>query len=238
MLVWLLLIYCGFPNPTDPSETQRVSEHMVVTGQLKPESQKESVYQVEVVDRATLDRLAAISLSELMTTQTGLELEQHSVFGTSLSIQGVGQENVKILVDGVPVIGRLNGIIDLNQIALESVQQVEWIKGPVSVFYGTDAMGGVVNLITQEPQGGNRYGLSSYFELDHQWVSSLDAQWAWGQHRLQVQATGRYTEGQENPAYQRKQDWNERNRNRQPCATAPFSVGSNSNWLSMVSRRI
>ena len=62
------------------------------------------------------------------------------------------RENVKIMVDGIPIIGRLDGNIDLGQINLDNIERVEIIEGPMSVSYGSDALGGVINLITKKSQ--------------------------------------------------------------------------------------
>jgi outer membrane receptor for ferrienterochelin and colicins len=63
---------------------------------------------------------------------------------------GVSGQNVKILIDGVPVIGRLDGDIDLSQINLNDVERIEVIEGPVSTSYGSNALAGVINIITRK----------------------------------------------------------------------------------------
>ena len=100
-----------------------------------------------------------------MNQELNFEIAQGSVFGSSIELQGVSKENVKILLDGVPVIGRLNGIIDLGQINLANVERIEIIEGPTSVFYGTDAMGGIINIISKKNQSRKLSGnLALYYE--------------------------------------------------------------------------
>ncbi len=140
-------------------------EEVVITGQLSPTPVSSSVYQVTVLSEQEIDKLGANNLRELLQFQPLLELQQQSVFGASPEIQGISQENIKILIDGVPVIGRLNGIIDLTQINLSDVERIEIIQGPVSVFYGTDAMGGIINIITKSQQKRTlQTNLNSYYE--------------------------------------------------------------------------
>ena len=67
-----------------------------------------------------------------------------------MSVQGLSGENVKILIDGVPVVGRLNGNVDLSQINLTNIERVEIVEGPLSVNYGTNALAGTINLITKK----------------------------------------------------------------------------------------
>lgn len=135
-------------------DTTRVTqlEEVIVTAQFAPQSEKNMVYKVKSINSQTIQDKSASNLRELFQQELNIELNQNSVFGTNIEMQGISKENIKILIDGVPVIGRLNGIIDLNQINLSNIDRVEVIEGPVSVYYGTDAMGGVINLITKTTQ--------------------------------------------------------------------------------------
>jgi len=67
-----------------------------------------------------------------------------------MSIRGLGGQHIKYLVDGIPVIGRLNGEIDLGQLTVNNIDHIEIIEGPMSVVYGSNALAGVVNLLTSE----------------------------------------------------------------------------------------
>ena len=122
---------------------------VIVTAQYAPQPLQKSVFNVKVINSKTIEARGANNLRELLYLETHFELENKSVFGSSLEIQGAAKENVKFLVDGVPVIGRLNGIIDLMQLPLTNIERVEIIQGPVSVYYGTDALAGVINIITK-----------------------------------------------------------------------------------------
>jgi len=122
----------------------------VVTAQFKPEKADKSIYKIDVINSRQIERKAATNLTDLLSTESNMRLSQGGVLGTSLSLQGLSGENVKFLVDGVPVVGRLNGNIDLNQLNLYNVDHVEIIEGPMSVIYGSNAIAGVVNIITKE----------------------------------------------------------------------------------------
>ena len=135
----------------DSTKTILLNE-IIITAQFAPQSEKNVIYKVKSINNSIIESKGAINLRELLQQELNIDLSQQSVFGTSIEIQGLSKENIKILIDGVPVIGRLNGVIDLNQINLSNIERVEVIEGPVSVFYGTDAMGGVINLITKKEQ--------------------------------------------------------------------------------------
>jgi outer membrane receptor for ferrienterochelin and colicins len=123
---------------------------IVVTAMAKPISRDQSIYKIDMISSSQIKERASTNLAEALDDQLSLRVEQNGTLGSSIRMQGLSGEQVKILVDGVPVIGRVNGNIDLNQINLQTVDHIEIIEGPMSVIYGSDAIGGVVNIITQE----------------------------------------------------------------------------------------
>lgn len=125
---------------------------VVVTAQFAPTDTRETVNSVRVLNRSTIEQRAAVNLEELLQMEANLRLSQDAVLGGSLSINGLRGENVKILVDGVPVVGRLNGSVDPGQLPLSAVQQVEIIEGAQSLLYGSEASAGVINLVTRKSQ--------------------------------------------------------------------------------------
>ncbi len=125
-------------------------DEIVSTGQYIPQSSQKSIFPVEVINNETVEAHGANNLRELLITQNNISIEQDNILGSAININGVTGRNVKILVDGVPVIGRLNGNIDISQVTMANVKQVEIVKGPMSVMYGTDALGGVINIITND----------------------------------------------------------------------------------------
>jgi outer membrane receptor for ferrienterochelin and colicins len=70
--------------------------------------------------------------------------------GAGMTMNGMGGQQVKYLLDGVPIVGRLDGNIDLGQLSLVNVDRIEIVNGPMSGAYGTDAAGGVINIITEK----------------------------------------------------------------------------------------
>lgn len=138
---------------------------VVVTGQFTPEDPKRSVYAIKVIDVKTIERRGATNLRELLSQELNMRVTQDNVLGSGLSLQGLSGEQVKYMIDGVPILGRLNGDIDISQINLNDVERVEVIEGPVSVQYGTNALGGVINIITKTDQGDKiNTSVNSYYE--------------------------------------------------------------------------
>ncbi|MEN8794966.1 MAG: Plug domain-containing protein, partial [Flavobacteriales bacterium] len=84
----------------------------VVTGQYAPSSDENTSHKVRVIDSKRIEAQGAVTLQELMEQEMNIRVSQDNVLGASMSVQGLSGENVKILIDGVPVVGRLNGSVD------------------------------------------------------------------------------------------------------------------------------
>lgn len=145
--------------------SKTVLTDLVVTGQFEETSNDKTVQRVRVLDRRRIDRIGAVNLSDLLSNELNIRISQDGALGSKISMMGIGGQNVKILIDGVPVIGRMDGNLDISQINLNNIERVELIEGPMSVIYGTDALGGVINLITKKQKKDTRsIRLNSYFE--------------------------------------------------------------------------
>lgn len=117
-----------------------------------PRPVTENPYLTRVITSERIKSMAAQNLSDVLIKEANISLGQDALLGTSAIMQGIGGQDIKILLNGIPVIGRLNGNIDLSQILISNVERIEIIEGPMSVAYGTDALGGVINIITKDPQ--------------------------------------------------------------------------------------
>lgn len=114
-----------------------------------------AVRHVVVLDRRQIDRLPARGVSDLLRWAAGVELLTRSPASADLSIRGSGFEEVLVLVDGVRVSDAQTGHFDLDlTLPLERVERVEILRGPASALYGSDAVGGVVNVVTRAPGRG------------------------------------------------------------------------------------
>src|SRR5690606_571 len=102
----------------------------------------------------------------------------------------------KILIDGVPVIGRLDGSIDISQINLNDVERIEIVEGPMSVNYGTNALAGVVNIITKKG-GKDKAGikLNTYYENIGTYNIDGTAHYKFGKNSTSVSLGRNYFDG-------------------------------------------
>ncbi|MEL6864121.1 MAG: TonB-dependent receptor [Bacteroidota bacterium] len=127
-------------------------DDVVVTAQYAPTAVENAIHPVKIIKIEEIERQGQINLAEVLTNQLNLRVSTDPILGNGLQIQGLGGQNVQIMIDGVPVIGRLGGNIDLSQINLHNVQRIEIIEGAMSAQYGSNASGGVVNIITKKSQ--------------------------------------------------------------------------------------
>lgn len=164
---------------------------VIVTAQYGQSTIDNSVHRIKVIDRKKMDAMGAVNLRDVLTNEMGVRLSQDNVLGSSMSLQGINGENVKILIDGVPVVGRLNGNIDLSQINLNEIERIEIVEGPLSVNYGTNALAGVINLITKKPKRNQiSAGASGYYESIGHYNTNVDVDFGSKQHAFGV-AVGR-----------------------------------------------
>lgn len=140
-----------------PGFAQDNDDTQVVTANRFAQPASSVLAPTTVVTRAEIDRWQAKSLTDVMRRLPGVDVAQNGGLGqsSSLFIRGTNSSHVLILIDGI----RLNqagisGSSDLSQIPLSLVQRIEYIRGARSAVYGSDAIGGVVNIITGRAQPG------------------------------------------------------------------------------------
>jgi outer membrane receptor for ferrienterochelin and colicins len=129
-------------------------DQMVVTGTMRKTYVKDSPIKVNVVKASKLEQgKTSSNIMDLISGVSGLSTQLNcGVCGTNaIRINGVEGPNTAVLIDGMPIMGALASVYGLNGISPSVIDQVEVIKGPQSTLYGTQALGGVVNIITKNP---------------------------------------------------------------------------------------
>jgi outer membrane receptor for ferrienterochelin and colicins len=184
---------------------------VVVTGDYRPGYQAGSVHQIDVITREEIDRRGAVNVQDLLSQEINMQTSNDPAMGSSLAIQGTGGEHIKFLVDGVPLTGRKNGNIDLAQLNLNNIERVEIVKGPMSVLYGSDALGGVVNLITRKPKSGlNSAGFNTYYESVGTYNTDVSAVTGFGKATVGLNAGRNFFNGWSKQDTGRWQQWKPR----------------------------
>lgn len=205
--VVLQVVHLGFVTITDtllvPEDrvysimlASQSIDDVVITGQYGITSVQKSVYEVKVVNSETLRNKGANNLREALMNELNIDIGQDQVFGSSLSINGISGEGIKILIDGVPVVGRLDGKLDLSQINLQNIERIEIVEGPLSVVYGTDAMGGVINIITKTFQKEKvNLNLKGYYESVGQYNIELNTGFSFKKNQIYLTGGRNFFDG-------------------------------------------
>lgn len=152
LLLTLLLTGCRAFAQSDSLLLSVDLDDVVVTAQYTPTEARNAIHKVTVLTQREWREQGINDLAELLQRQLTMSVSPDPILGTGLSIQGLGGQNIQVMIDGVPVIGRLGGEIDLSQLNLARFARVEVIAGALSARYGSDAAGGVVNLISAKEQ--------------------------------------------------------------------------------------
>lgn len=184
------------------------TDPIVITGQHKAIRKDKSIYNIKVIDSKQIELSAANDLGELLSHELNVKINNDPSTGSSIELQGITGENIKILIDGVPIIGRLDGNIDLSQINLDEVDHIEIVEGPMSVSYGSNALGGVINIITKENRYAKfSYGLKSYNESVGQFNQSTNFQFRKKNHTLTLNGGRKFFTGYSLNDSLRAQTW-------------------------------
>jgi outer membrane receptor for ferrienterochelin and colicins len=134
-------------------------QEVVVSGTRTEKTTLELPLPTLVIPAERIRQSGNLRLGDLLSEQSGLVVLPG--FGAGLQIQGLSAEYNLIMLDGEPLVGRTAGVLDLNRIPLVQLKQVEVVKGPSSSLYGSDALGGVVNMVTRfDSSAGQHLNLS------------------------------------------------------------------------------
>ncbi|PJZ75785.1 TonB-dependent receptor plug domain-containing protein [Leptospira neocaledonica] len=125
---------------------------ITVTGTRRKGFLKDSTITTEVITRKDIDAMGARDISQTLGNVPGIEVRpaQAGERGSTVRLQGLAGQNVLILVDGQRTTGRFSGSIDLTRFKAEDIERIEIVKGASSALYGSDAIAGVINIITKE----------------------------------------------------------------------------------------
>ena len=113
-------------------------KEVVITGQFTETSSEDAVHKIRVIGNKKLNSGIYNDLGNILEKELNIKLSQDNVLGSSISLQGISGQNVKILIDDIPVIGRMNGNIDLSQIKKRMALQMsdkEKIKTSNFIIY-------------------------------------------------------------------------------------------------------
>ena len=120
----------------------------------------------EVIGKKEISESGATTISDLLEQRAGVSTSTNVDGGAIFNMLGLDSRYILILKNGQPITGQFNNRVDLNHISTNNLKKIEITKGPGSAIYGTDAMGGVINIITEDlndsPMMSTSYRASSF----------------------------------------------------------------------------
>ncbi len=175
-------------------------EETIVTATRTPRPIDTVGTPVIVISRNDIERSMATDVSEILQQQAGLEIARTGGPGqtTSLFTRGTESNHTVVLVDGVRINPGTIGGAALQNIAPESLERIEIVKGPGSSLYGTDAIGGVVQLFTR---GADKTGVSAGANYGSNATEQVFGDAAWSGDRVKLGVGGGYTESDGMPTF-------------------------------------
>jgi outer membrane receptor for ferrienterochelin and colicins len=161
---------------TDTSKTKKLKE-VVVTATRTAKSLMQLPMPVSTISSKEIRNRGLVRLNEILTEQTGLSVLPDA-HGQGIQIQGFNPDYTMIMLDGLPLIGRTTGILDLSRITTNNIDKIEIVKGPVSSLYGSEAMAGVINIISATPPLGGSGSISARYGTNKNADISLNGGYA------------------------------------------------------------
>ena len=136
-------------------EIARLSDNVVVTANAQPLESDRTPAPVDLIGRQEIDQRQAVTLPDLLSTQTGISLARTGPIGglTTIFVDGGNSSFTKVLIDGTPV-NLPGGDMNFSNLTLDNVDKVEIVHGAESALYGSDAMSGVIQIFSH--QGSTR----------------------------------------------------------------------------------
>jgi vitamin B12 transporter len=153
---FLGVLCCLGLAPTTSVQAQNNLSPVVVTANRVPTRVDQTLAEVTVIDRATLDRAAGRSLSELLSQYPGVQMTSTGGLGknSGVLLRGSESRHTLLLIDGVRLGTATVGTPSWDNLPLESIERIEIVRGPLSGLYGSDAVGGVVQIFMRKGQAG------------------------------------------------------------------------------------
>ena len=145
----LMSIIRVFGQNQDSIKTIEMKEVMVSANKTEKPFVELTV-PAKIISKEEIESSGHSRLDEIISEQVGVVTVPGFGGSEGIQLQGIDPEYTLILIDGLPIIGRVAGILDLSRISLGSVERIEIVKGASSSLYGSEALGGVVNIITNK----------------------------------------------------------------------------------------
>ena len=186
--------------PPAVSQDARRLEEVVVTATRLPTPIEEVASAISVITQADIERHQYQTLDEALSATPGLAVVRLGPVGTLTSVftRGTESNHTLVLLDGIEIgdPSTADGAFDFSKILLEDVERIEIVRGPQSTLYGSDALGGVVNIITRRGAGPIRTRASIESGTQRTFVEHAGVSGSRGRFSFRLGAQHYLTEGE------------------------------------------
>lgn len=156
----LIAIYPAFAFSEDiflQNATQHASlslDEINVTAARTPVSTKTATGDITVIEREEIERLSGSGLVDLLKLQPGIQILTNGGMGNTASVymRGTNADQLVVLVDGMRINSATTGTTAFENLPLSTIDRIEILRGPASSLYGSDAIGGVIQIFTRRGQ--------------------------------------------------------------------------------------
>jgi len=158
----LLLIAADASASAEPEEKIYPGPEIVVTATRIEWPVDKTASFITVISRSDIERRHVESVGDLLRSVPGLNVVQSGSAGkaSSLFVRGANSNHVLVLLDGMPVNDPTTGAFDFSELAPGAIERIEIVRGPHGILYGSNAIGGVINIITSTNTEGPRRSVS------------------------------------------------------------------------------
>jgi hemoglobin/transferrin/lactoferrin receptor protein len=194
-LAILLSVFFSLPNDSIKTQTDSIHQKEIKELTVYSIASNKIGLPYLSVDKTEFEKQDFRTPSDALQTQTGIALSRDGSWGTSVNVRGMGEQRLMLLVDG----DRLQSATDvagvLSTVSLNQLEKIEVIKGAGSVLFGSGAMGGVVNFVSERPAYSKSLFVNGNVQTGYSTVNNLTANSAkvnFTNDKWYVSATGSY----------------------------------------------
>jgi vitamin B12 transporter len=172
-------------------------DQLVVTATRTAQTQDQTLTALTVIDRADIERLQPSSVADLLRRTPGMSIANNGGPGksTSLFLRGTESDHVLVLVDGIKLGSATSGTAAIQDIPVDQIERIEIVRGPFSSLYGSEAIGGVIQIFTRRPEGAFTPNASIGFGSYNTWKTSAGFAGRSGNGWYSLEATHDETDG-------------------------------------------
>ena len=158
--LFLTILFLSFMNYEAIAEDSELIENLVITAAKSQQLPNEIIAPIIVIDQSDIELSGVNNIAELLSLYNGINISTNGGPGqlTSIFVQGSNSNQVLILVDGVTINDSATGIAAIQNIHPDMIERIEIVKSPRAALYGSNAVGGVINIFTKRGSDGTTLG--------------------------------------------------------------------------------